>query len=282
MKSIKTASEHGDASDKKVYWWPQGEKLVFISEEATANYWDKHWDGGGLRDKIASSRNSRLWRGLTKRYLPATGLRVIEGGCGCGHLVDAMTYWGYEAVGVDYAEQTILRIKEVRPDLNVRLGDVRRLEFEDSSYDGCLSLGVIEHFWEGYEDIIKEMHRVLRPGGYALITFPSISRLDRLKIRVGGYQRLATQGKPEGFYQFALNARHVSRDIERLGFRIVRKRYMYGLLGLERVFEPVRRFNILANKIAADNRVAKYLVYGLSFSLAVLSGHMTLMVCRKT
>jgi SAM-dependent methyltransferase len=217
-----------------------------------------------------------------KRYLPAAGLRIIEGGCGCGHFVDSLTYWGYQVVGVDYAQQTITRVKEVRPDLDVRLGDVRRLEFEDGFFDGYLSMGVIEHFWEGYEDIIKEMHRVLKPGGYAFVAFPSISRLDRLKITTGGYRRMAAQGKPRDFYQFALNAKSVSRDIEELGFRIVRRRYSSGLLGLERIFGPVRRFNAWANRIAAGSKAMKYLLFGLSFSLAPLSGHMTLIVCRKT
>jgi 2-polyprenyl-3-methyl-5-hydroxy-6-metoxy-1,4-benzoquinol methylase len=81
-----------------------------------------------------------------KKYLPYKNNRILEGGCGDGHLVDAMNYWGYKVVGVDFAPKTVAKIKEVMPGLDVRLGDVQALDFEDEYFDGYWSMGVIEHF----------------------------------------------------------------------------------------------------------------------------------------
>ena len=53
------------------------------------------------------------------------------------------------------------KIKLHWPQLDVSYGDVRALEFEDDSFDGYWSLGVIEHFPDGYEDIGQEMTRVI-------------------------------------------------------------------------------------------------------------------------
>ena len=51
--------------------------------------------------------------------------------------------------------------------------DGRELHFEDASLDGVFSSGSIEHFG-GYEDVrrsIREMHRVLKPGGWVTLVF---------------------------------------------------------------------------------------------------------------
>ncbi len=64
---------------------------------------------------------------------------------------------GYQSAGVDFAKETIERVKEIIPKLDVRVGDVRDLQFPDNYLTGYWSLGVIEHFWDGYYDILEEM-----------------------------------------------------------------------------------------------------------------------------
>jgi len=38
------------------------------------------------------------------------------------------------------------------------------LKFPNNFFDGYWTLGVIEHFWEGYNQIIEEAKRVIKPG----------------------------------------------------------------------------------------------------------------------
>lgn len=92
-------SSDDNIGQAEVLWWPEGGKLIFLSEEATAGFWDQHWDKGDWKKRITSSRDSWLWPGILRKYLPDKNSRILEGGCGCGHLVDAMSYWGYDAVG---------------------------------------------------------------------------------------------------------------------------------------------------------------------------------------
>jgi len=167
------------------------------------------------------------------------------------------------------------------PELDVRYGDVRHLEFEDGFFDGYCSLGVIEHFWDGYSETVAEIHRLLRQGGYVFLTFPSITPLDRLKILFGGYKRFQQEHMPDDFYQFALDVNSVKRDIEKVGFDFVSLRRLGGLLGLERLLPVFKSTNVSLNQLSQRSRVVKLLIYGLSIILAPLCGHSVLLVMRK-
>jgi SAM-dependent methyltransferase len=52
------------------------------------------------------------------------------------------------------------------------VGDLRRLPFQDGSMDLIYSMGTIEHFPE-YREALKELYRILKPGGRALIGVPN-------------------------------------------------------------------------------------------------------------
>ena len=73
-------------------------------------------------------------------------------------------------------------MNKIDPNLNIKFSDVKHLFLEDNSVAGYWSLGVIEHFWDGYSEISNEMLRVIKPEGFLFITHPYISSLRRLKI----------------------------------------------------------------------------------------------------
>ena len=68
---------------------------------------------------------------------------------------------GYRTIGMDFAPKTVESLKHHRPEVCQVLGDVRNLSLENESVDGYWSLGVIEHFYEGFDKIIQESYRIL-------------------------------------------------------------------------------------------------------------------------
>lgn len=85
------------------------------------------------------------------------------------------------------------------PNLEYRVEDALNLSFEDNSFDLLISVDVIEHVGRP-ERMVEEASRVLKPGGVALITFPSqdfpftydpvnriLSLFTRRKISQGAY-----------------------------------------------------------------------------------------------
>ena len=100
--------------------------------------------------------------------------------------------------------------------MDIRQGDVRSLELESDSIDGYWSIGVIEHFYEGYSDISREMHRGLRSGGYVFLSFPSMNPLRKIKGKLGLYQDF-NENKINDFYQFCLDPDDVIKNFQSLG-----------------------------------------------------------------
>ena len=175
-------------------------RIIYYGDEASPLYWDKHWGSKKINKNVNSvgliGRFKKLFYGgygskisrYTKKYLPINS-KIIEGGCGLGQYVNELNE-SFDIVGVDSALETIVRIKKIYPDLKIKKDDVRKLSFESKSFDGYWSLGVVEHFWDGYDDILNEMSRVIKNEGFLFITFPHISKLRRLKSFLGLYTKM--------------------------------------------------------------------------------------------
>ena len=203
---------------RRVVYSPRADRLIYLHEKATPKFWEALWDAEGAasppthRDPVVT---------VTRRYLPM-GAKLLEGGCGRGNKVKALTDAGYAAIGVDFAARTVAQARIAYPGIDVRKGDVRALEFADQFFDGYWSIGVIEHFWAGYDAILAEAARVIRAGGFMFLTAPWLSPYRQHRVRARGYYIEDFAAEPESFYQFALGRPEVRRALARHGFRLLR------------------------------------------------------------
>ncbi len=261
------------------YYDQEHRRLVYIKENATPEFWDRQWEDEKLKKSIIAGAKERFVYPITKKFL-SPGSKVLEGGCGKGQFVYSLHARGYEAHGVDFAPKTVEKITSLIPELKIHLGDVRKLDLPDESFDGYWSLGVIEHFPEGYEAIGREMHRVLRTGGYLFLTFPYMSPLRRLKALLGLYPKHdPAKFDREHFYQFALSSESVIRNFTNWGFELVWKKPYEGFKGFKDETGPLKPFfqAIYNNK----SFLAQGIAFILSTLLAPISGHTILLVLRK-
>ena len=165
--------------------------------------------------------------------------------------------------------------------MNIVKGDVRKLQFENASFDGYWSLGVIEHFYDGYESILEEMSRILRPGGYIFCTFPAMNEYRKKRARKGVYQPWQQDDEVvKDFYQFALDPEKVETDFRRSGFRLVETQGIGTLTGWGEENDSVRWSTDVLSRFP----------FGLVPKVTVLIdpvlgkklGHMVLLVMQKT
>mgnify|MGYP001570227163 CR=1 FL=1 len=74
--------------------------------------------------------------------------------------------------------------KEPNPEKNVVYGDVEtKLSFADNTFDSVLCLEVVEYL-DQYTRAFEEVYRVLKPGGYALVSVPFLFHDHEDKIRL--------------------------------------------------------------------------------------------------
>jgi ubiquinone/menaquinone biosynthesis C-methylase UbiE len=106
------------------------------------------------------------------RFEEGRGRRVLEVGVGAGTDFMQWVRAGAIATGVDLTETGVALTRE-RLELeglvaDVRTGDAEALPFPDSTFDLVYSYGVLHHSPDT-SAAVREVHRVLRPGGVARV-----------------------------------------------------------------------------------------------------------------
>ena len=139
----------------------------------TKKAWDENWQPFEVDELMQIFAYPRVKKQLQLylKYLSKQD-KILEGGCGlCPYLIYLRSK-GYDVVCVDYNEEPLKKIKRHNDSLPVGVMDVKNLSFVDGSFNGYLSLGVIEHFPEGPQKAIQEAHRVLKEKGIFIVQVP--------------------------------------------------------------------------------------------------------------
>jgi len=261
------------------FYRSENNALVYCEKKANPDYWDDLWIDDAIQSKMFF-KNRYLLR-LVKKYL-IKGSRILEGGCGCGSNVYHLEKSGYRAYGIDYAPKTVSIVKKNIPALSLLLGDVRKLPLKRDSFQGYVSVGVIEHFYNGYKEIAEEMKRVLDNGGYLFLSFPQMSAFRKLKARMKKYPELGKKFDPEAdcFYQYALDRKKVQVYFEQKGFKKLSHKFDDGIKGLK---DEVRFLRPVLQKIYDSRSIsAKIIKRLLNLLLNRFFGHSVILVLQKT
>jgi SAM-dependent methyltransferase len=119
---------------------------------------------------------------------PRPGATLLDLGCGPGEFTERVgrKVEAGRVVGLELIEP-LAQAAEARG-IEVVRGDLgRRLPFEDASIDVVHSNQVIEHL-PRTDLFMKEIRRVLAPGGYAVLSTNNLASLHNVASLVAGYQ----------------------------------------------------------------------------------------------
>lgn len=129
------------------------------------------------------------------------GKNVLEVGCGQGVVLNYLAGARADAVGVDMSAVSIARTRAGAAELGHRVGlclsDAESLPFPAGSFDAVVSFGVLHHTPDTAAAIL-ELHRVLRPGGLAIVMLyrtgnPKWWATCAIRAASGAIDRLAGQ-----------------------------------------------------------------------------------------
>ncbi|HQL93175.1 MAG TPA: class I SAM-dependent methyltransferase [Candidatus Hydrogenedentes bacterium] len=100
---------------------------------------------------------------------PVPGLAVLDIGFARGDLLRAVAETGARAFGLDYSPAACRIARRTAPAAALARGDAMRLPFADGSFDRVFAGDILEHQdREGGVLLLREMWRVLKPGGFLL------------------------------------------------------------------------------------------------------------------
>ncbi len=165
----------------------------YFSERATQ--WVAFYADAEPRTIITQNLNSRqrFTLELVEAAIPASS-KILDAGCGSGVTAAKLMQRGYTVWGIDLAEPMIRQARELCGTDQFGVGDIEHIPFADNTFDGVVSLGVIE-YQESDEQALREIHRVLSPGGRAVIAIPNgrspVRRMDDVVLRVVAVLRSA-------------------------------------------------------------------------------------------
>ena len=242
---------------------------------------------------------------LIEKYMPKPA-KVLESGCGAGRYVKYLHDRGWDVTGLELDKGTVDMVRKHWPELNIVLGDAADSPFKANTFDGIISLGVIEHWTEGPETPLAEIYRTLKPGGTALINAPVLNTVRKLKktlwwnelttdrsatkawLRNGGnspnrrkkeykYWTYPTYGE---FFEYRFTTKEFANAIKKAGFEIIEHRPIYEVDGLYHELNPKQMFVKYEKKQFILNTPGKVLNKTLSL-VPFMHSHHQMAIVRK-
>ncbi|MBD3344917.1 MAG: methyltransferase domain-containing protein [Chitinivibrionales bacterium] len=262
------------------YFDKQNDRLVYIQQNADKAFWQDHWrkqDYSFLNTRNIPRNNFIIE--TTKKYLPVNSL-LLEGGCGTAKQSWYLRCTGFKVIAMDYISSLPEKIKEFGKEVRYTVADTRHIPLPEHSIDGYWSLGVIEHWYGGYEQFVNEMARVIKPGGYLFLTFPWVNSIRRLKIILKKYPLFTHEEQGiKQFYQFALEKNDVAHKLTRKGFELVKQAPYDGLKGIREDVPPLK--GIVTMISGSKRQLIRILSMAINRVACPLAGHMILLVLKK-
>jgi SAM-dependent methyltransferase len=115
---------------------------------------------------------------------------ILEIGCGTGNVSSYLATRGYEVTGCEFYKYAL----DVSwPGFNKVRGDALILPFGDNTFDIVGLFDVIEHF-DNDRAVLREAYRVLKKGGFLVVTVPARSELWSNVDEISFHKRRYTKG----------------------------------------------------------------------------------------
>jgi trans-aconitate methyltransferase len=124
---------------------------------ANADKWDS---------SLYDARHSFVWKksaDLVDFLDPKPGERILDLGCGTGHLTAGIAERGAEVVGLDASPSMVAQARQNFPRLKFMLADGGALRFDDR-FDAVFSNAAL-HWMKDAPAVIASVARALKPGG---------------------------------------------------------------------------------------------------------------------
>jgi ubiquinone/menaquinone biosynthesis C-methylase UbiE len=130
-------------------------------------HWGSTYERSWMQQRLFDPVHSAVLHQAARRFKPAS---VLDIGCGSGRLLRKVhDYWPEAHLsGVDPAHKMLEVARQLTPEARFSIGSGEALPLSDASVDLALST-ISFHHWRDQAAGVREVARVLRPGGFFLL-----------------------------------------------------------------------------------------------------------------
>jgi trans-aconitate methyltransferase len=138
--------------------------------------------------ELYEAKHNFVWKfgeGVVDLLDPKPGERILDVGCGTGHLTQTIADRGAAVVGFDCSPEMIGQARQNFPRLQFVLGDAAEMEFR-SEFDAVFSNAAL-HWMKNASQVAKGMADALKPGGRLAVEFGARGTFPPLKMRLSPF-----------------------------------------------------------------------------------------------
>lgn len=150
------------------------------------------WDGTSYDE-----RHAYVWRhgaSVVEQLAPRAGDRILDLGCGTGHLARSIAGSGATVIGIDSARDMVERARASYPGLRFEVADGADFGFPEP-FDAVFSNAAL-HWIRPPERVAESVRRALRPGGRFVGEFGGKGNVEAIVRTLLG--ALKAEGLPTG------------------------------------------------------------------------------------
>lgn len=158
-------------------------------------------------------RRKILWWPVLRILKKYKGGDFLDIGCAFGYLVNFAKPHFKRVAGVDISEFAIEEARRTFPNLEFYVADVAHLPFQNEEFDTITALDILEHT----SDVglsLKEVHRVLKKGGFTFLRMP----------HKGIWRKLLGCNDKDKTHISVLTEEEYKKLIKQSGFQIIQTR----------------------------------------------------------
>jgi SAM-dependent methyltransferase len=144
---------------------------VEIRHEQTERAERLAYDALFAADEIRMPDSFYLW--FVRLVARSGSGQLLDISCGDGVFLAVARRAGLRATGVDFSAVALKKTLQIVPEAAVAIANGQQLPFGDNSFDVVTNIGSLEHYFDPAEGV-REMARVLRPTGVALVLLPNL------------------------------------------------------------------------------------------------------------
>jgi len=138
---------------------------------------------------------------LMQQCLPqTTGLHLLDIGCGAGNMIHHLSRYG-KVKGIEIDPRPVRQARQRGYDVQ-QFDATQPYPFDERTFDVATALDVIEHVDDDMA-VLREAHRVLKPGGHLVVTVPAFMWLWSRNDDINAHKRRYTASELRGKLQAA-------------------------------------------------------------------------------